>query len=110
SGGAVPESALHYVRDQRLNRDHFAALGLRRDINQGSGHQESSRHAPSVISTSTRCDHSDPSESSAIATTVCVSASRIRVDTLARPARGPSCTLITLGCGFFSVNTWMALT
>ena len=34
----------------------------------------------------------------------------MRVDTLARPARGPSRKLSTFGCGFFSVKTWIAFT
>ena len=34
----------------------------------------------------------------------------MRVATLARPARGPSWTLTTFGCGFFSLKTWIALT
>ena len=55
-------------------------------------------------------DQTLPSPSSPSATTVCVSASRTRVDTRARPARGPRWNATTFGCGFFSVNTWMALT
>src|SRR6266516_5525708 len=57
-------------------------------------------HAPSVMRTLTRSDQNEPSDNSAIATTVCVSASRMRVDTFARPTRGTSCMLITFGCGF----------
>ena len=52
----------------------------------------------------------EPSLSSAIAMMSCESESRIRVWMVGSPARGPSLTLITFGCGFFSANTWIALT
>ena len=78
--GAVAEAGLHRVRDQRLDRDDLAALGLGRNVDEGAGHQiRSSRQAPSVMMTSARSDQNEPSDSSAIAMTVCVSASRMRV-------------------------------
>src|SRR5205823_7270097 len=55
-------------------------------------------------------DQNEPSLSSQIATTFCESASRMRVATFARPARGPRWKLATLGWGFFSVKTCTALT
>src|SRR5262249_58955111 len=55
-------------------------------------------------------DENEPSLNSATAMTVWVSARRNRVDTLARPARGPRRALITFGSGFFSLKTWIALT
>ena len=60
--------------------------------------------------TLTLSDQNEPSDISAIATTVCVSERRMRVEMLARPARGPSVALMTFACGFFSLKTWMALT
>src|ERR1700674_1036367 len=62
------------------------------------------------MTTLTLSDQNEPSDISATATTVCVSDNRIRVEMLARPARGPSLALMTFGCGFFSLKTWMALT
>src|SRR5580658_3702072 len=107
----APESGFHEVRDQRLDLDHLAALGLRRHVDEGARHQSRfSRQACSVTITSAEADQNVSSLSSAIATIVCVSARRKRVDILARPARGPRWTLITFGCGFFSLNTWIALT
>src|SRR5256885_1840045 len=55
-------------------------------------------------------DQNEPSLSSQIAVTFWESASRMRVATLARPARGPRWKLTTLGWGFFSVKTCTALT
>src|SRR5438874_1873520 len=55
-------------------------------------------------------DQNEPSLSSQIATTFWESASRMRVATFARPARGPRWKLATLGWGFFSVKTCTALT
>src|SRR4029453_15672618 len=99
------------VRDHGLDLDRFAALGLRRRIDEGARHgQAPSRQAASVTMTSTSSDQNEPSLICATATIFCVSARRMRVDTFARPARGPRWTPITFGCGFFSVNTWMALT
>src|SRR6185312_6518899 len=94
----VPEAGLHDVRDQRLDRDDLAALGLLRNIDQGACHQIrlSSRQAPSVMITSTWSDQNEPSDISQIAVTVWVSASRTRVAISALPARGPSLTLMTL--------------
>src|SRR3954452_25291432 len=71
---------------------------------------QSSRQAPSVMMTLVEADQNEPSLNSAIATTVCVSERRMRVDTLARPARGPRCMLMTFGCGFFSLKMWIAFT
>src|SRR5262249_4152636 len=100
------KAGLHGVRNQRLDLDDLAALGLGGDIDEGARHdQVPSRQAARVTTTSTSSDQNEPSLICATATTLCVSARRMRVDTLARPARGPSCTLMTLGCGFFSVNT-----
>jgi len=53
--------------------------------------------------TSISSDQNEPSLIWAMAMTFCESASRMRLENVARPARGPSWTLITLGCGFFSV-------
>src|SRR6202007_2502533 len=105
-------AGLHYVRDQRLDLDDLAFLGVCRDMDKGAGHQGfgSSPQAASVTVTSVSSDQNEPSDSSAIAVTVCESASRMRVEKLARPARGPSLTLITFGCGFFSLKMWIALT
>ena len=71
--------------------DDLAALGLRRNVDEGArGHQiRSSRQAPSVMITSTVSDQNEPSDISQMATTVCVSASRTRVWISALPARGP---------------------
>ena len=60
--------------------------------------------------TSTVSDQNEPSDISQIAITDWVSASRTRVWISALPARGPSWALMMLGCGFFSVKTWIALT
>src|ERR1700712_1808937 len=99
------------MRDQRLDRDDLAALGFRRNVDQGAGHQlTSSRQAPSVMITVALSDQKVPSLISAMAVTSCVSARRMRVAMLARPARGPIWMLITFGCGFFSEKTWIALT
>src|SRR5882724_5174317 len=107
----VPIAGLHLVRDQRLDRDDVALLGLGRDVDEGAGHQTgSSRQAAMVTMTSTSSDQKLPSFISAIAMMRCESASRTRVDSLAWPAGGPSRTLTTFGCGFFSLNTWIART
>ena len=58
-------------------------------------YRTSSRHAPIVTMTSARPDQNEPSDISAMASTLCVSRRRMRVEMLARPARGPSATLIT---------------
>src|SRR5262249_49745890 len=89
--------------EQRLDLDDFTATGALWDVDERVGHHASSRQAASVTTTSARSDQNEPSESSQIAITVCVSARRIRVETLARPARGPRWKLTTSGCGFFSV-------
>src|SRR5580700_2817730 len=112
AGDADAVAGFHHVRDQRLDLDDLAFLGGGRNVDQGAGHQGfgSSTQAASVTMTSMSSDQNEPSDSSAIAVTFCESASRIRVEKLARPARGPSLTLITFGCGFFSLKTWIALT
>src|SRR5262245_20319853 len=107
---ASPIAGLHRMGDQRLDLDDFPATGALRNVDQRVRHHASSRQAARVTTTSARSDQNEPSDSSQIATTVCVSASRIRVETLARPARGPRWKLTTSGCGFFSVKTWMART
>src|SRR6266446_9611282 len=86
-GAAI--AGLHHVRDQGLDLDDLAALGPGRHVDQRTGHQASSRQAASVTTTAARADQNEPSLSSAIATTVWVSARRMRVATVARPARGP---------------------
>src|SRR5258708_24709289 len=105
SVGADPKAALHRVRDQRLDLDDLAALGLRRDVDQHAGHRtRSSTQAAIVTITSADALQNDPSLISATATLCCESASLIRVDRVARPARGPIVTEITCGCGFFSLT------
>src|SRR5580704_1014219 len=112
AGNADAVAGLHHVRDQRLDLDDVAFLGACRNMDESAGHQGfgSSTQAAKVTMTSMSSDQNVPSDSSAIAVTVCESASRMRVEKLARPARGPSLTLITLGCGFFSLKMWIALT
>src|SRR5262245_46703817 len=105
---AVP--GLHGMRDQGLDLDDLTAPGPRGHIDQGGHGYVSSRQAARVTTTSARWDQNDPSLSSAMATTVCVSARRMRVDTRARPARGPRRTVTTSGWGFFSVKTCNART
>src|SRR5437867_1129025 len=106
------ETGLHCVRGERLDLDDLAALRLRGNVDDRPCHQisPSSRQAESVTTTSALSDQNVPSESSAIATTVCVSARRTRVDMPARPARDPRWTLTTSGSGFLWVRTWIALT
>src|SRR4029450_1064431 len=111
AGGRVAKPGLHFVRDQRLDRDNLAALGLGRNVEECARHQMiSSRQAPRVMTTSIVSDQNEPSLSSAIATIFCVSTRRMRVATVARPARGPRWMLMTFGCGFFSVKMWIAFT
>src|SRR5580700_8705206 len=112
AGDADAIAGLHHVRDQRLDLDDVAFFGACRNVDESAGHQGfgSSTQAASVTMTSMSSDQNEPSDSSAIAVTFCESASRIRVEKLARPARGPSFTLITFGCGFFSLKMWIALT
>ena len=62
-----------------------------------------------VTITSTVSDHSEPSLISAIATTFCESASLIRVEKAARPARGPRCTEMISGCGKAAFSTRIRL-
>src|SRR5262249_10501854 len=107
----VAETRLHLVGDQRLDGDYLAALGSGRHVDESASHQiMSSRQAPSVMTTPTLPVQNEPSDIAATATTVWVSESRMRVEMVARPARGPSLALITLGCGFFSLKIWMAVT
>src|SRR3981081_4299180 len=106
----VAVAGLHDVRDQRLDLDGLPALGLGRHIDEGAGHDKSSRQAASVTMPPAEADRNEPSLSSAIATMVCVSARRKRVVMRPRPARGPRRALMMLGCGFFSLKTWIALT
>src|SRR6202521_5727043 len=63
-----------------------------------------------VTMRSALADQNEPSLSLAIATIFCGAASLIRVETLARPERGPRWKLATLGCGFFWLKMWMLLT
>src|SRR5262249_10113813 len=107
----VAEAGFHLVRDQRLDRDDLALLGRLRHINERARHYPgSSRQAAMVTITSTSSDQKLPSLSSATANTRCESASRMRVESLPCPARGPRRALITLGSGFFSLKMWIALT
>src|SRR6185503_12759223 len=104
-------AGFHDVRHQRLDLDYIAAFGFCRNVDQGGSHQiTSSVQAASVTTTSTLADQNEPSESFAIATIFWLSARRIRVETCARPACGPRRKLAMLGCGFFSLNTWMLRT
>src|SRR5450432_3583358 len=99
------------MRDQGLDLDHLTACGLRRDIDERACHHLlSSVQAAMVTMTSTLSDQNEPSESSAIAITLCVSASRMRVEMLARPARGPRWNVTMLGSGFFSLRMCRRLT
>ena len=57
---------------------------------RADGHQiTSSVQAASVTTTSTVADQNEPSDSCAMATIFWLSARRMRVETCARPARGP---------------------
>src|SRR5947209_1013294 len=104
-------AGFHDVRHQRLDLDDIAAPGLFGDVDEGGGHQiTSSVQAASVTTTSTLADQNVPSDSLAIATTFWLSASRMRVETWARPACAERWKLPMLGCGFFSLKTWMLLT
>src|ERR1043165_8467375 len=105
--GAVAEAGLHHLRDQRLDLDHLAAPRLLRHVDEGARAHgcRSSRQAASVTTTSCVSDQNVPSDISAMAVIFCVSARRMRVAISAFPARGPNRTLITLACGFFSLNT-----
>src|SRR6266849_879576 len=106
AGFVAPIPGFHHMRDQRLDLDDLAALGLGRNVDEGAGHgQLYSRQAAMVTITSTVSDHSEPSLISAMATTFCESARRIRVEKAALPARGPKWTLMMFGCGFFSLKT-----
>src|SRR5215470_9395735 len=110
-GFVAPISGFHHMRDQRLDLDDLAVLGLGWNVDEGAGHgQLYSRQAAMVTMTSTVSDHSEPSLNSAMATTFCESARRMRVENAALPARGPRCTEMMSGCGFFSLKTWIALT
>src|SRR5207248_11426228 len=105
------KAGLHRMRDQRLDLDHLAALGLGRNVDERArGHCKPSTQAAMVTMTSASADQNEPSLSCATATTFWASASLMRVESAALPARGPSCTPMTLGCGFFSLKMWMALT
>src|SRR5262249_14776323 len=85
------KAGLHVVRDQRFDLDDFAAFGLRRRIDEGTRHgQTPSRQAASVTMTSASLHQNQPSLMCAMAMTLCESARRMRVDTVARPERGPS--------------------
>src|SRR5260370_16401665 len=62
AGFVAPISGLHHMRDQRLDLDDLAALGLGRNVDEGAGHgQLYSRQAAMVTITSTVSDHSEPS-------------------------------------------------
>src|SRR6185436_10030761 len=113
AGLGAAETGLHAVTGQRADLDDLAAFRRRRHVDDDARcHQinPSSRQADSVTTTSTRSDQNEPSLSCATAITDPVSAMRARVVSAARPARGPSQALMTFGCGFFSVNTWITRT
>src|SRR5262249_35226027 len=85
------KTGLHIVRDQRFYLDDFAAVGLCPRIDEGTPHGHApSRQAASVTMTSASADQNEPSRICAMAMTFCESARRMRVDTVARPERGPS--------------------
>src|SRR4051794_1700212 len=107
----MAKTRLHDVRDQGLDLDDVASSRLFRDVDQHRAHQiTSSVQAASVTTTSAVTDQNEPSDSFAIATIFCESARRMRVETWARPERGPRKKLPAFGCGFFSTKTWMLLT
>src|SRR5260221_441842 len=63
---AAPTPGFHHMRDQRLDLDDLAALGLWRHVDEGAGHgQLYSRQAAMVTITSTVSDYSEPSLNSA---------------------------------------------
>src|SRR5579863_494398 len=106
AGGGAAIAGFHDMRHQRLDLDDVARFGFLRNIDQRGGHQiTSSVQAASVTTTSAVVDQNEPSDSFAIAVIFWLSARRTRVDTCARPARGPRWKLPRLGCGFFSLKT-----
>ena len=108
--GGMAVAGLHDMRHQRLDLDDLAALGRRRNVDQGGGHQiTSSVQAASVTTTSDRGRPERAVGQPAMATIFWLSARRTRVETCARPARGPRWKLPIFGCGFFSLKTWMLL-
>src|SRR5947207_15862374 len=99
-------AGFHDVRHERLDLDDIAALGLGGNVDQGGGHQiTSSVQAANVTTISTLTDQNEPSDSRAMATTFWLSASRMRVETWARPEFGPRWKLQMLVCGCFSLKT-----
>src|SRR5690606_35941711 len=102
----APIASLHGVFDQRLDLDHFAAFrGLGHDDAGGRhahGSQPPSMHADNVTITCASADQKLPSCISATASTRCVSAMRMLVETLARPIRGLRLNFTTSATGFFS--------
>src|SRR5581483_3861044 len=82
-------TGLHDVRGQRPDLNDVAAPGALGYVDQGRRHHSSSVQAASVTTTSTLADQNEPSDICAIATTFWLSASRMRVETWARPAAGP---------------------
>src|SRR5580693_9492773 len=102
---ADPKAGLHRMGDQRLDLDDLARLRLGRHIDEGARrHCRSSMQAAMVTMTSASSDQNEPSLSCATATIVWASASLMRVESAALPARGPKYAPMTLGCGFFSLN------
>src|SRR5215471_11012138 len=90
------------VGDQSLDLNDLTPLGGGWHLDQSARHQgRSSTQAASVTITSAVPLQKDPSLVSAMAMSCCESFSLIRVDNVALPARGPSLTEITCGCGFF---------
>src|SRR5262249_922892 len=76
--------------DQSVEMEEWGGGGGGGRSDEGARHaQLPSRHAASVTTTSTSSAQNEPSLICATATTFCVSARRMRVEKLARPARGP---------------------
>src|SRR5450756_1672404 len=98
------------MRNQRSDLDDLAALGGLWHGDQGACHQPGSTQAASVTITSTLCDQYVPSFIWAMATNCWDVARRMRVATVALPARAPRRNTPTSRCGFFSLKMAMATT
>src|SRR5258708_17097170 len=98
------------MQDQRLDLDALAFGDAPGRVDQDVGHQVmSSMQAAMVTITSALAMKNSPLLVWAMATTFWASASLMRVPTTALPLRGLSQALNTCGCGFFSLNTGIAL-
>ena len=112
AGVRMAVAGLHHVRDQCLDLDDLAALGLGGNVDEGARH-----HGKLLDTGGERDDHVG-----AVRPERCRRSSRRsrppsacrRAGCAWRSARGRraarGCTLITFGCGFFSLKTWIALT